>query len=177
MAVKSITVSELKHACLNEDWKNRWLVGENPPTTPPYPPDSIAVYGTRFHIMVKKFLDWLSLPKNKTITLNLRDTYSIWNEMYSRFAEKGRAAGIHLVLATQRPDRNVVTGIVKANLPLKICMKVTSSANSKIILDHTGGELLLGKGDLLCDRGKGIEHAQSLYISQQKLLSLAKSCK
>lgn len=98
----------------------------------------------------------------------------VFEKLVARLAAKGRAAGIHLVLATQRPDRNIVTGIVKANLPLKICMKVTTATNSKIILDHTGGELLLGRGDLLCDRGKGIERAQSLYISQDELLSLAK---
>ncbi len=100
-----------------------------------------------------------------------------FEKLVARLAAKGRAAGIHLVLATQRPDRNIVTGIVKANLPLKICMKVTTATNSKIILDHAGGELLLGRGDLLCDRGKGIERAQSLYISQDELLSLAKICK
>lgn len=100
-----------------------------------------------------------------------------FEKLVARLTAKGRAAGIHLVLATQRPDRNIVTGIVKANLPLKICMKVTTAANSKIILDHTGGELLLGRGDLLCDRGKGIERAQSLYVSYEELLSLAKICK
>ncbi|MCF6149938.1 MAG: cell division protein FtsK [Candidatus Kuenenia sp.] len=100
----------------------------------------------------------------------------VFEKLVARLAAKGRAAGIHVVLATQRPDRNIVTGIVKANLPLKICMKVTTATNSKIILDHAGGELLLGRGDLLCDRGKGIERAQSLYISQDELLSLAKIC-
>lgn len=100
----------------------------------------------------------------------------IFEKLVARLAAKGRAAGIHLVLATQRPDKNIVTGIVKANLPLKICMRVISSANSKIVLDHIGGELLLGRGDLLCDRGKGIERAQSFYISQHELLSVAKVC-
>jgi len=85
----------------------------------------------------------------------------------------GRAAGIHLILTTQRPDRNVVTGLIKANLPLKICMRVVNSTNSNIVLDQTGGEKLLGRGDLLCDRGKGIERAQSPYVTQEELRELA----
>ncbi len=91
----------------------------------------------------------------------------------ARLAAKGRAAGIHLVLATQRPDSRIVTGIIKANLPLKICLRVTTFRNSQIILDQTGGESLLGRGDLLCDRGKGAERAQSPYISRLELLNVA----
>ncbi len=92
--------------------------------------------------------------------------------LVARLASKGRAAGIHLVLTTQRPDSKIVTGVIKANLPLKICLRVTTSRNSQIILDQTGGESLMGRGDLLCDRGKGIERAQSPYISQEELLRL-----
>jgi S-DNA-T family DNA segregation ATPase FtsK/SpoIIIE len=77
------------------------------------------------------------------------------------------------VLATQRPDSRIVTGIIKANLPLKICLRVTTFRNSQIILDQTGGESLLGRGDLLCDRGKGAERAQSPYISRLELLNVA----
>jgi S-DNA-T family DNA segregation ATPase FtsK/SpoIIIE len=90
-----------------------------------------------------------------------------------RLAQKARAAGIHLVLATQRPDRTVLTGLIKSNLPLKICMKVISAVNSTIVLDQTGAEKLLGRGDLLCDRGKGVERAQSPYITQEELRELA----
>ena len=90
----------------------------------------------------------------------------------TRLAAKGRAAGIHLVLATQRPDRNVVTGLIKANLPLKVCMRVINAGNSSIILDQTGGEKLLGRGDLLCDRGKGVERVQSPYITQEEFRKL-----
>jgi S-DNA-T family DNA segregation ATPase FtsK/SpoIIIE len=84
----------------------------------------------------------------------------------------GRAAGIHLMLTTQRPDKNVVTGLIKANLPLKICLRVVNSTNSTIVLDQSGGEKLLGRGDLLCDRGKGIERAQSPYVTQEELREL-----
>jgi S-DNA-T family DNA segregation ATPase FtsK/SpoIIIE len=95
-----------------------------------------------------------------------------FERLVARIAQMGRAAGIHLILTTQRPDKNVVTGLIKANLPLKICMRVVNATNSNIVLDQTGGEKLLGRGDLLCDRGKGIERAQSPYITQQELRKL-----
>ncbi len=90
-----------------------------------------------------------------------------------RLAQKGRAAGIHLVLATQRPDAKVVSPLVKANLPLKVCLRVTSHTNSRIILGETGGEVLLGKGDLLCDQGTGLVRAQAPYLSQECLSAIA----
>jgi S-DNA-T family DNA segregation ATPase FtsK/SpoIIIE len=96
-----------------------------------------------------------------------------FENLVARLAAKGRAAGIHLILTTQRPDRNIVTGLIKSNLPLKICLRVTNSTNSQIILDQTGGESLLGRGDLLCDRGKDIERAQSPYIPQDELMQIA----
>lgn len=89
-----------------------------------------------------------------------------FEESVARLAGKGRAAGIHLVLATQRPDRTVVTGLIKSNLPMKVCLRVTSATNSQIVLDEPGAESLLGKGDLLCDFGRGVIRAQSYYVLQ-----------
>ncbi|MFZ3325991.1 MAG: FtsK/SpoIIIE domain-containing protein [Methylocella sp.] len=89
-----------------------------------------------------------------------------FEEMVARLAGKGRAAGIHLVLATQRPDRTVVTGLVKSNLPMKICLRVANATNSQIVLGEPGAESLLGKGDLLCDLGRGPARAQSYFIPQ-----------
>jgi DNA segregation ATPase FtsK/SpoIIIE, S-DNA-T family len=87
-----------------------------------------------------------------------------------RISEKGRAAGVHLIVATQRPDRETVSGRLKANLPLKICLRVTNAINSAIVLDQHGAEKLLGRGDLLCDRGKGLERGQASLISQEQFL-------
>jgi S-DNA-T family DNA segregation ATPase FtsK/SpoIIIE len=89
-----------------------------------------------------------------------------FEDMVARLAGKGRAAGVHLVLATQRPDRTVVTGLIKSNLPMKICLRVANSTNSQIVIGEPGAESLLGKGDLLCDVGRGIARAQSYFIPQ-----------
>lgn len=94
----------------------------------------------------------------------------------SRIAQKARAAGMHLVIATQRPDKDVVTGIIKANLPVRVALSVKGSNNSRIILDDKGAERLLGRGDMLF-LGPGtseLKRIQSPWISteeQKKILA------
>ncbi|MGC2781265.1 MAG: DNA translocase FtsK [Bradyrhizobium sp.] len=100
-----------------------------------------------------------------------RDDKKEFEALVARIAGKGRAAGIHLVLATQRPDRAVVTGLIKSNLPLKVCLKVANAVNAQIVLDEPGAESLFGKGDLLCDLGRGLARAQGLFIPQPEFLA------
>ena len=91
-----------------------------------------------------------------------------------RLAQMSRAVGIHLVLSTQRPSVNVITGLIKANIPARLALQVASQIDSRTILDQGGAETLLGAGDMLylsADMGKPIR-LQSAYISENEVKSV-----
>jgi S-DNA-T family DNA segregation ATPase FtsK/SpoIIIE len=92
-------------------------------------------------------------------------------ELIARIAQKSRAAGIHLILATQRPDSEVMTGLIKANIPSRIAFSVDSSSNSRIILDQKGAEKLLGKGDMLIKtpQDKELHRLQGYFIDEKQI--------
>ncbi len=83
-----------------------------------------------------------------------------------RLAQKARAVGMHLILGTQRPSVDVLTGLIKANLPTRICFMTASSIDSRIVLDQSGAEELTGKGDglLLDPHNKGLKRFQAFYL-------------
>ncbi len=89
----------------------------------------------------------------------------------SRLAAKARAAGIHLLVATQRPSTDVVTGLIKMNLPVRIAFKVTSSVDSRVILDDSGADLLLGNGDFLYrpPGAAGMTRGQGAFVSEKEV--------
>ncbi|HOC10593.1 MULTISPECIES: DNA translocase FtsK [Thermomonas] len=103
-------------------------LNEAPPTLEPLP--FIVVF-------IDEFADMMMIVGKKV------------EELIARLAQKARAAGVHLILATQRPSVDVITGLIKANIPTRIAFQVSSKIDSRTILDQSGAETLLGHGDML----------------------------
>jgi S-DNA-T family DNA segregation ATPase FtsK/SpoIIIE len=92
-----------------------------------------------------------------------------------RLAQMSRAVGIHIILSTQRPEVNVITGLIKANIPARIALKVSSQIDSRTILDAGGAEKLLGAGDMLYSSGEAQpERLQSAFISETEVKKVVK---
>ena len=93
-----------------------------------------------------------------------------------RLAQMARAAGIHLIMATQRPSVDIITGTIKANFPTRISFKVTSKIDSRTILNDQGAEQLLGAGDMLYSSGSGqVVRVHGPFVSDQEVEAIAES--
>jgi S-DNA-T family DNA segregation ATPase FtsK/SpoIIIE len=113
-------------------------------------------------IVIDEFGDLIMQTKREA------ETYII------RLAQKARASGIHLVLATQRPTVDIVTGLIKSNLPGRICFKVASRMDSRVVLDEMGADKLLGKGDMLflIPGNNALVRAQCTYLSSAEITKI-----
>ena len=96
----------------------------------------------------------------------------------ARIAQKARAAGIHLIIATQTPRADVVTGIIKANIPSRIAFQVSSALDSRVILDTKGADKLVGKGDMLYlpPGSAKLERAQGAFVSDEEVEAIVEHC-
>ncbi|RYD26037.1 MAG: DNA translocase FtsK, partial [Verrucomicrobiaceae bacterium] len=99
--------------------------------------------------------------------------------LIARIAQKARAAGIHLIVATQTPRADVVTGIIKANIPCRVAFQVSSALDSRVILDVKGAEKLVGKGDMLyVPPGTAkMVRAQGAFVTDDEIAALVQHCK
>lgn len=115
-----------------------------------------------------------SIPKLVVVIDELADLMLVAGkeveEAICRIAQMGRAAGVHLVIATQRPSADVITGLMKANIPSRIALVVSSAMESRIILDSMGAEKLIGRGDMLyAPLGMGKKRVQGCYIDETEV--------
>ena len=116
-----------------------------------------------------------TLPKIVIVIDELADLMMVAaneiEDLICRIAQLARAVGIHLIVATQRPSADIITGLIKANIPSRIAFAVSSGVDSRVILDEMGAEKLLGRGDMLylpIDAGKAVR-LQGAYVSDREL--------
>jgi len=109
-------------------------------------------------IIVDEFADLILTKAGKEIENNI-----------CRLAAKARAAGIHLVIATQRPSVDVITGLIKSNFPTRVSFRVTSAVDSRTILNSIGAEKLLGKGDMLYKYGTASFRVHSSFVDEEEI--------
>jgi len=110
-------------------------------------------------VVIDEFADLMMIAKKEAETAVMR------------LAQKSRAVGIHLILATQRPSTDVITGVMKANLPCRVAFKVTNGVDSRVIVDTQGAEKLLGNGDMLYTPpgASGVKRVQGVYVDDSEL--------
>ncbi|MFL5784201.1 MAG: DNA translocase FtsK [Bacteriovoracaceae bacterium] len=114
-------------------------------------------------IVVDEFADLVLSKSGKAIENSI-----------SRLAAKARASGIHIVLATQRPSTDVITGVIKANFPTRVAFRVTTNTDSRVIMDTPGAEKLLGRGDMLFKQGIDTIRMHSAYVDEEEIDALVK---
>lgn len=133
---------------------------------------NIAAYNSR--VEESEQLPYLVLIVDEMADLMLTNGEEV-EECIVQMAQLSRAAGIHMVLATQRPSADVITGLIKANIPTRIAMRVASNIDSRVILDTSGAETLLGNGDMLVRFKNQTVRAHAAYVSDDELTQMIKA--
>src|SRR5690625_2501069 len=135
--------------------------GDEPTEAPPLKPLPYIV------VVIDEFADMMMIVGKKV------------EQLIARIAQKARAAGIHLILATQRPSVDVITGLIKANIPTRIAFQVSSKIDSRTILDQQGAEELLGHGDMLfLPPGTGLpERIHGAFVDDHEVHAVVNSLK
>ena len=133
---------------------------------------------TEAPIIEEEILEFETMPLIVVIVDELADLMMTAGKevefLIQRLAQKARAAGIHLIMATQRPSVDVITGVIKANLPTRISFQVTSKIDSRTILGEQGAEQLLGKGDMLwMSGGKQVVRVHGPFVSDEEVEAVA----
>ena len=108
-------------------------------------------------VVVDEFADMMMLVGKKV------------EHLFARIAQKARAAGIHLILATQRPSVDVITGLIKANIPTRIGFQVSTKIDSRTILDGSGADQLIGRGDMLYTQGNELSRIQCAFVDTPEI--------
>jgi S-DNA-T family DNA segregation ATPase FtsK/SpoIIIE len=127
-------------------------------------PDSDRIHLPYIVIVIDEFADLMNTAQNEV------------EELIQRIAQKARSVGIHVILATQRPSSEVITGVIKANLPCQISFKVNRRIDSRVILDANGAEKLLGFGDMLYmpPGGGTLLRAQGTFVADEEMHSVVR---
>jgi S-DNA-T family DNA segregation ATPase FtsK/SpoIIIE len=132
---------------------------------------------TELPIIEEELLDFEPMPLVVVVVDELADLMMTAGKevefLIQRLAQKARAAGIHLIMATQRPSVDVITGVIKANLPTRISFQVTSKIDSRTILGEPGAEQLLGKGDMLWMAGGKLVRVHGPFVSDEEVEAVA----
>ena len=118
-----------------------------------------------------RFLPYIVLVIDELADLMMTAGKEIENPI-ARLAQLARAIGIHLVVATQRPSVNVITGVIKANFPARLSFRVTSKVDSRTILDIGGAEQLVGMGDMLLSNGSDLVRLQGPFIDTDEIKNI-----
>ena len=129
-----------------------------------------APFADEYGALIPKKLPYIVIIIDDLADAMMLETRDEVETCINRIAAKGRAVGVHMVIATQSPRKDVVTGLIKANLPTRIAFMVSGQMDSRVLLDRNGAELLLGKGDmLLMSTGGILERVQGAMVKDEDI--------